>query len=109
MKFTRLGRAAVIAVAIGLSTLPAAAFAQACSGGADHFLATLEAHGITMDPSMGLRVAETVCTALAEGETVDTLIDRGTAGTGLTAEDFGYVVEQSVHFFCPESAQQLPH
>ncbi len=107
MKLTHLARTAVIATAIGASAIATAASAQACGGG-DHFLATLESHGIATEPATALQLAEAVCTGLADGEPYNTLIDQGVAETGLSHQDFAYLVEQSVVFFCPESSDKLP-
>lgn len=108
MKNILLARTAVIAVVIGASAIATATSAQACGGRGDHFLASLESHGIDADPGTALQVAEAVCSGFAEGETYDTLINQGAADTGLSAEDFAYAVEQSVVFFCPESSDELP-
>lgn len=109
MKLTHLARTVVIAVIIGASAIATATSAQACAGRGDHFLATLESHGIDADPDTALQLAEAVCSGLAEGETYDTLIDQGAADTGLSVEDFAFVVEQSVVFFCTESSDKLPN
>ena len=108
MKLTQLARTAVLVVAIGASVIATATSAQACAGRGDHFLASLESHGINADPDTALHLAEAVCSGLAEGETYDTMIDQGAADTGLSAEDFAYVVEQSVVYFCPEFSDKLP-
>ncbi len=103
MKFIPLCSAAIVAAAIA-----AAAPAEACSGSADHFLATLESHGIDPDPSFALELAEAVCSDLGEGEAYDVLIEQGVTETGLSHEDFVFFVKQSVLFFCPESTPKLP-
>ena len=106
-KVLPLARTAVIALAIGASALITATVAEACACG-DHFLDTLESHGINADPASAFELADAVCSSLAEGEAYDALIDQGIADTGLSAGDFTFVVEQSVVFFCPESTQKLP-
>ena len=106
MRLIHLTRAAVVATTI-VSAIVAATSAGACSG-TDHFLATLESRAIHTDPSYALEIAEAVCSGLGTGEPYDALVEQGVAETGLSHDDFMFVVEQSVLFFCPESTPNLP-
>ncbi len=108
MTLFALARAAVIAVAISASAIGTAAYAQACGTG-DHFLSMLESRGINADPESAFELADAVCSGFAEGETYDVLIEQGVAETGLTRNDFVFLVEQSVLFFCPESIPKPPN